>query len=528
MDDKFVDNRRFIKLRGFDENGNLAIGSKNIMHKKYRTHFGWNFAHDGLIYGDSSNNLMLAMRRLFACRNPLNFQDDNMILFFEDQLRLNQSIYIDNNADSIIKKVLLSIGEVSYYDDKVLSAVLLMYMKHKKRLLRVSGVKDVVTTGNLSGKWIRDVQWKLKLDEIAKPGKYPRVIVDLGVVASLECAEWCETMKYKLASKPIVINNWCFHFCINPEPEVVIQYLLEVWHNPSNYNGIFVAFSDDGILGMYEEGEWRCSNTDIKTCDASHTPALFDFIFKLFDAPDRIINDFKDQMLSSIRIQDNGDKSNKNKAFIKPTSLYLQSGSTITTLCNTVAQLLIFHRLADAQEGGIFDKCLSLGYIVTLEECKKIEDLQFLKMSPTLGVDGEYHACLNLGVILRASGTCRGDIPKIKGVDLEECAARFQNSLISGLMSRIDHEALCKLAPYKVNRDLDSIIAASTMTNVQLSLGKVHRYNYNIYNRYSLTIDEIIEFEECVRLSSFGSVIYNQAVHKILKKDYGLSCPIEG
>lgn len=522
----FVDNGRFIKVRGFRD-GKLDIGAEGAMHKRYRTHFGWNFAHNGVIYGDSSANLDYAMRRLFGCRNPLELEDEHQIYFTEVGYRTNQNAFIDQWEDEMIHDLRKSLGYEWYHDDKIGHAVALMFREHDKRKLRIDAVEEIHNKGNIVDKhWTLSIQWKMKLDEIAKPGKYPRVIADLGVVASLECAQWAEISKYYIGRDRVIVDNWCFMFCISPEPEMVIAYMLEVWFNPRRYKGILVVFSDDGILGCYDdENVWKCYNTDISTCDASHTPRLFDFLFKLLDAPSRVKSDYLRQMSSIIRIQDNNNKANKRKAFVKPLEPYLQSGSTITTLVNTVAQYVMFYSLV--KTGGDFiSASRAAGYIVTLDLCTQIEDLQFLKMSPTLGTDLNYHACLNLGVILRASGTCRGDLPGSKNILPTVRAATFQNQLMSGLLSRIEHPVLSRLAPYGIERNEESITVAKKASNAVPGLGQVWIYDYNIYKRYRLTSDEITQLEYLIGLSSEGSCIYHKSISKILEKDYGLTCPL--
>lgn len=521
----FVDNGRFLKIRGFKE-GKLDIGCEGAMHKRYRTHFGWNFAHNGVIYGDSMDNLDYAMRRLFGCRNPEELDDENQIYFTELGYRANQEWFLQRHGAAMIKALRFSLGQKWYEDDKIAHAIALMFREHDKRKLRIDAVEELHNKGNLVDKhWTLSIQWKMKLDEIAKPGKYPRVIADLGVVASLECAQWAETSKYYIGSNRIIVDNWCFMFCLNPDPDLVIEYMLEVWYNPRRYKGILVVFSDDGILGCYEEGVWRCYNTDISTCDASHTPFLFDFLFELLDAPERVRADYLRQMLSIIRIQDNNDKSNKKKAFIKPTEPYLQSGSTITTLVNTIAQYVMFYSMV-VDSIDFVRASRNAGYIVTLEPCEQIEDLQFLKMSPTLGVDNSYHACLNLGVILRASGTCRGDLPGKKTETPIDRARKFQTQLMSGLLSRIDHPILNTLAPLGICRDEQSITIARAMSNAVQPLGSIHKYDHRIYNRYRLTSDEITQLEYLIALSTEGSCIYHKSITKILERDYGLKCPL--
>jgi len=356
------------------------------------------------------------------------------------------------------------------------------------------------------------------------------MIVDLGVLASMECATWVETMKHRLADQEIILNNCLFIFCGSPDPDIVNKYFDIILSNKYSYRLIFIVFSDDGILGVQINGKWRTFNTDISTCDASHTGELFNLIFKMFNAPDTVVKDYLNQFMSVVRVN---AVEEKRVYMIKPLEPYLQSGSTITTLCNTIAQYCMFCKWAtsDIQSTEqIIDGAGQVGYVITMEENHIPEDLQFLKMSPCLSKEGRYEACLNLGVILRASGTCRGDLPKVgKKRDFHIDAAKFQNNIISGCMARIDHYALRNLAPYGIERNLDTLKSASMQINAlrHITAGRVVEYDDQIYNRYRLSTAEIAELNELIMNSTFGSCVYSTAVAKILEKDYGLTCPLK-
>ena len=178
--------------------------------------------------------------------------------------------------------------------------------------------------------------------------------------------------------------------------------------------------------------------------------------------------------------------------------------------------------------------CAAAGYKVSVDEVKKFEDFQFLKMSPARDAEGEYHALLNLGVVLRASGCCRGDIPSVtkkKNRSIIEDAATFQSLLMSGMMSSFSHTYLEKLAPRGIKRDSASLQEARKYSNalemVDHKDEEVHIYDDAIYERYELDAFEINELHSCILESTFGTVAYSRAVDKILTKDYGLRVPLQ-
>jgi len=408
-------------------------------------------------------------------------------------------------------------------------AIELAHIPHPKRKLRALALKEIDDHGQAGDYWSSSVWWKMKLDEYAKPGKYPRVIVDLGVAASLEAAAWIERAKKSIADKILRYNGWVYVFCGTPEPDLVMKYMDMIWHNRLDADGYHLVFSDDSVIATYVDGDWRVFNADISTCDASHTSSLFTFLMDFFDAPESVRDVLNKQVMADIRV---GVKK-APPVFMRPRGFYLQSGSVMTTLINTIAQLVMFSCLCSRTynvEADIIRAAADTGYVITLERCILYEDIQFLKMSPTRSISGSYHACLNLGVILRASGTCRGDVPKFrKRRCLEVDALHFQHNLMSGMLNRIYHEHLNLLSPYGVDRSEYKLKIAQEYVNAirYMTAGPCIAYNDDIYRRYRLTTSEIAELNYFFANTKYGDVAYGTSIDKILSKDYGLSCPLK-
>lgn len=494
----------------------------------YRTHYGYNFAHNGVIYRESPGNLRYALRRLMGTRMPDGCNDNRTATAYERNLRASQINYIDTN-----RSVLLSFrNDFNIPDlphDKLEEAIELAHIPHPKRKLRALALKEIDDHGQAGDYWSSSVWWKMKLDEYAKPGKYPRVIVDLGVAASLEAAAWIERAKKSIADKILRYNGWVYVFCGTPEPDLVMKYMDMIWHNRLDADGYHLVFSDDSVIATYVDGDWRVFNADISTCDASHTSSLFAFLMDFFDAPESVRDVLNKQVMADIRV---GVKK-APPVFMRPRGFYLQSGSVMTTLINTIAQLVMFSCLCSRTynvEADIIRAAADTGYVITLERCILYEDIQFLKMSPTRSISGSYHACLNLGVILRASGTCRGDVPKFrKRRCLEVDALHFQHNLMSGMLNRIYHEHLNLLSPYGVDRSEYKLKIAQEYVNAirYMTAGPCIAYNDDIYRRYRLTTSEIAELNYFFANTKYGDVAYGTSIDKILSKDYGLSCPLK-
>lgn len=527
----YVNNMRFLS-RNYDDNLDIIIPQPltHGLDLRYRTHYGWNFAHNGVIYSESSHNLKLACRRNLACRNPDGNEDMEVARNYDRVMRENQENFIREKNDTI-KRMFEGFHWNPPPHEKVYDAICCAAEPHPKQKIRAAAILDLDRKGRLYGRWSSSVLWKLKLDEYAKPGKYPRVIVDLGVAASLEGAKWIEKAKCGICDKIVECDGWYFVFCGSPDPDNVMHYLDIIWHNKMNARGYTLAFSDDAVIGTFVNGKWKVFNLDISTCDASHTPALFNLMCDLLGIPKDLKEDLWAQITADIRVGVKGG----DFAFLRNHNFYLQSGSIITTLINTIAQMVITVALATTLVINSLDDITTAvklcGYDITLEECVIQEDMQFLKMSPTRDLYGNFHASLNLGVIFRASGTCRGDIPRShrRIRNIKEDALIFQHKLMCGMLTRINNKDLNKLSPYPILRGEGSLKFAQAQIDAlrHMTVGPVVTYGDDIYTRYRLTAGEISEIKHMLSSMDFGTVTYSSGVHKILQKDYGLSCPLQ-
>lgn len=394
---------------------------------------------------------------------------------------------------------------------------------HPKRKLRENAWSDLNITGDVGRKvWLKSCWWKFKQDEIAKPGKYGRLIVDLGVSASLQGAGWAEHVKKTLGDREVVYNDCCFVFCTQPHPEEVMHYFNRLWDN--EYRVYMLVFSDDACISVKGKGVRRCANLDFSSCDSSHNTELFEMFFDIFKCPADVRAALIKQILSPIRVK---DKWSKDMVILKPLEMYLQSGITITTVINVTAWLLCFTHLAithcDAME-DIERRVRECGYLVTTANCDKFEDLQFLKMSPTMDVNGIYHAVLNLGVIFRSSGVCRGDLPG-RG-DIRKRAADFQSSLMNGMLLPIDNETLGHLNPGTTTTVTDPSLYSSSLYLTQFHNSARYAYSDEaLFRRYDLLPWELAELQYVCRNVGCMQTVYSSAVGKILLKDYGLDLP---
>jgi hypothetical protein len=483
-----------------------------------RTRAGPTFATNAQIYENNDDNCRLAMRRLMGKRAPdqLGLHEelfDNQRAFFDkekpffDQLRKNYSKYFDDFTNSEEE------CEEHYSD------------VHPKKLLRIRAYEELLESGMLfadGDKWVKTVLWKMKKDEWAKHGKKPRMIGDLGVAASLRGFRLTGKLKEAQSNESIDYKGGKIFFCKSPDP-FALQYCFEQLVEPDG-DFFFVYFSDDSCLSIRRGATIDRYNLDISSCDASHGPAVFETLQRL--VPERCEHDMKmliDQCQLPLRVVSCANR--KNVVILKPKRPMLYSGSTITTAINNIANVAIVKSIVDRGYQGPSDIELgakNAGYIVT--GCKPlefVEDLQFLKNSPVRDMQGNWRPLLNLGVLLRASGTCKGDLPG-KG-SLYERARCQQRGLLRGSYPRTSFtifnnmvEAMGEGTAYPCDLDFEYKVVDNPLYPPFVA------DDTSVYLRYRLTQLEIIDL-----LANSHSDVFTEfaspGASKILFTDYGLT-----
>lgn len=326
-------------------------------------------------------------------------------------------------------------------------------------------------------------------------------------------------MKHYMSETPLSVNDWQIEFCLEVTPQR-LDVVFEKLMNPPG-RGYVVCFSDDFCVSARGENGVSTYNLDISKCDASHGPAIFDQLIEI--APGEIRHSFEtlvDQLKKPARIHSVSDRS--DMVLVQNKHPYLYSGSTITTLINTLATGGIAIKIAqmNATEGDqMREAALAMGYKITgwteEERCKIPEEIQFLKHSPVMTVTGKYSSCLNLGVLLRTSGVCKRDLPG-RG-DLEARARAFQKALVQGMYSGLSFDLIdrmrlqvCDAADVKVEIPY---FAREEYTRARFDM-------YELTKRYGLNDAEIDELMELGN-AKYGDVLRGTVFDKIFHIDYG-------
>jgi hypothetical protein len=525
VDKEYVFNEKFEKLRK-DKRLNLdscqlffRVDNTRVF-KNYRTVFGWAFAHDGVVLANSVPNLSQALRRHLCAREP-EVHDSDILL------RVSQGNYLLAHDSSIHKSLWFNVGHFDWGADMYTTVHDLVKIPHKKRLARVAALNDIdQNNGYVSDAWLDWCEWKFKNDEYAKPSKYGRIIVDLGITASLQGAYISDACKKHFGDKDIILDDCLFHFVSKPSPEA-LSNAFDLLMNYTRYRLVLIVFSDDASIGFLEGGVWRYANLDFSSCDSSHTRFMFESMFTAFDFPEEFRKALSGQILANIKILNPDKNLSEKPIYLRPKGMYLQSGITITTLMNTYAWYCCFHAMTHDMRKleDVVDITRKVGYITTIDYCQISEELTFLKANPVKCACCQvYRPVMNLGVIFRASGVCRQFLPGRRKHSLEERAKKFQSELMNGLLCGIDSKTLNKLNPRSTNKHITYLGAQSNNLHTQRV---VHTYtDEELFKRYNLTSDDISSLNNDLDSSGFGTVCYSHAVSVILQKDYGFATPI--
>lgn len=490
--------------------------------------------HSGVTFCACNSCSSLATRRLTNCRNatlaatstePARL-NPNALAEEEAYLR-SQTDFIDRARDvTDFLTDWLSGSEADYLGAKD-EALAHAGDPHPKRVPRVLGLRDLLLDGRFPDRhWGGTAGWKFKKVEIGKPGKLGRLIVDLGIEASLLGFRTTGYLKEVMASRDGCYRDARFRFVKVPAVAALRSVFTDLISPPEKY--FFAFFSDDSCLAVRTSHGVVFFNMDISSCDASHSARLFELIIET--APPHLRDDMRvlvEQCSSKLRLSDHNDRRNYILyQLIRPRLL---SGSTLTTHINNCANVLIGASIAMSRAetpDEIIAAAAAVGYIVTLDACHTYHSLQFLKHSPCYDLEGIIQPILNLGVFLRSFGTCHGDLPG-RG-DFRTRADEFQRSLLSGMYPRLDtplFNGLRRLyGSNPVSDRMATFAAAHYAGKVDCDSGPIARIaTAELLERYQLTDLETQELHLCFEAWTFATSVECRAFAKILTADYGLT-----
>jgi hypothetical protein len=492
----------------------------------YRSVFGPCAPHNGIILANSDREFRLGVHK-----RTLGVRGNRVA---EKEYRHNQAAFIVSNPllTQLILEHIEEHKELHDYLDLLTAAIKHHGDPHQKRVPRIQAMIESMESGEFACYlWLRRILLKAKKNEWAKVHKPLRGIGDLGILASLQGFVVTKIMKNALTKSTIRFHGGSCKYVNRPATTELREVFRQLITPEDRF--YFAYFSDDSVLSVRTaDGTVRRFNIDIKSCDCSHTHYLFQMLVEVTPEPlKKAMKVLIDQLRLPFEIVSTQDKTHKVR--FQPHTAKLQSGSTITTLINNIACLLIIYAISkekDITSDTIKSAAKKCGYLLTVDSCTDYSQLQFLKHSPVYDTKGRLQPVLNLGVLMRSLGTCKGDLPG-RG-DIEERARRFNGGLLQGMYPRtsflllerlkantshpdqcvIDHMA--QMLKYKVQHDDEESFSVSTA---------------EIYRRYTfpfegppLRPDEFTELDyDFGRLTTWMHYA-SPATDKIFRQDYGL------
>jgi len=512
----FFNNGRLIpkslRDRQFIHNGELDFGLERIdddpalCDRTYRTRFGPCFYHPGVIYANCDRNFSLAMRRLTACRgDPAN----------ETVLCDNQRNYIRNNFRfiRILRNRFRAHLKLVQFDENIRE---LVSQPHPKKKVREQAYRELLDRGIINSRiWKDTVAGKFKKDEIAKNMKYPRLIADLTTLVSLMGAHYVSEIKTAMSIEHISLtaDDSC-RYIKSPDQEALsdaFNFLI------NSTRGVkFIYHSDDSSLSV----NGQLYNMDISSCDGSHTEMIFTALAQTVEGSIRKnISATIDQLKRDFVVKSVHDKNYKCRFTHDMPILF--SGSVLTTLTNNLANYLIFTSIVSSgatTEAEIIQAARNVGYVVTLQKCNTYHELQFLKHSP-VSVGGVIKPLINIGVILRALGQCKGDVPGSSKIPLEKRFNAFNKSIFQCFQHGEHAFITCGLQKYK---DCSLIAEYKEFYNTTVNPKHFLVDADEVTKRYGLPGDALYELCDLYQWSGIGSQIRCRLSTAALVMDYSL------
>lgn len=545
--------------------------------KTYRTRYGWNVAHNGIILANSVHNIRYGMRRMTEAKPNLdgtpNIDRDaclntNQHSFFAQPAQKDSAKRAADHFASKISEYTFTqsedktdwLDDRGVFDETPISALQaasrtnmnnrMALVDHVKQRLRAqatieydNGLEYYVDPDTQLVK--SRVGYKVKKDEIAKPSKYIRMIGDLGVMASLMGAALTYAMKSIMETEEFasVMSEGSHTSRFMKSPTTMkLAKCFETLIDSSDVESYY--HSDDSCIAFEHKTGRLVLNVDIAKCDKSHRVPIFEQLLLWTPPAYRWMMKICLRQLEADIIIRHPCKKCHVSVKLRPSERRLYSGSTLTTLINNLASYYLLISIA-RNTPAMFDLPLHLvkdacalatdvvGYGCTFDICttENIGGIQFLKYSPvhthnhpnlvSLGIP--YYPFLNLGVLLRASGTCRGDLPGTSKTTLQKRAEQFQFQLVQGMYPRATSYVTETLKPVDNKLVLKmSVPARYNQAEESEELPSV-RFGDEVYERYSLSGEEILSFEhELSSHARYGDELYSDVAAKILEMDYGL------
>lgn len=500
----------------------VSPAGMNCVDGFYKTHLGWGVMVEAHIWGRTNLVTQYASRRLTAARLPKQPGRHRELL-------ANQRDWLAANDAFLTLIAAHYAPSFKDYQGRYEEARLHHADPHDKRLLRIQAWEDLHNPGTRGSHftdriWATLVKGKIKSGEWAKFGKAARIIVDMGVAASLQTV-WLAGFMKKAQMIPLHACGGIYQFIPSPKASVLGELFRRLIQPCSRF--LFCFFSDDSCLSIKFGGQLFRFNIDISKCDAGHSPALFEAYIRTH--PSACQDDARVAVEQCELPIQYTSTNHKDRVVLKAKEPHLYSGSGITTTLNNFASLAIGWSCTNQFDGtveSLISAAADVGYLITVEVVHRPEEITFLKNRPVRDITGQWRAVLCYGVFLRATGNVNGDLPGSQKDTLELRASRHQASLVRGSFAGVITPVVQLLETAAGSEFLSSRLE-KTLTSLQYKhvadTGPFIFNTHEFFARYQLAAHELLQIFEHAR-TGFGTFTSNEGLSKVLHVDYGLTC----
>lgn len=513
-----------------------AFNITGDMQTEYLSAFGPHFYIPSLCFpGSTNNDYKLGLSRMLALRKPEKPGLAARLRGNQDSISRNYRGYIHRFSTHFHHHLSVVDHEKAYFS--------WLFQPHAKKKLRMKTHEDDLKYLDMHADTNASVQYKLKAELLRCNKK--RAIADLGARRT-QVSAWC-IAQLKLAWEvPFCLGRAESRYIASPDKDVLTDTFR--WMNSTPLGATrYIYFSDDACMAIGCKDGLFLANGDISSCDGSHhTPFFQAFRDLVCTSPtgEAVYSKAVDYALGALKqplVMKNKYVKGEQVKY-KFTSLRLYSGSVLTTIVNNFANLLIFFAMlkrcpdpslvTKAQYAKIYVLAAAdVGYIVKCQHCECQEDMQFLKHSPVLASDGQYHACMNLAVFYRGFGCVYGDLPSVYGksnVPLETRARRYLSDVVTSRRGWGNHSlnsaflGMTLDASPTDNALREVLIGKSTGgAGVTFSLSSLStRYRRRGTPCADVTW-ELDELATCTSLARVGSIVKLPIVSHLYDIDYG-------
>lgn len=406
------------------------------------------------------------------------------------------------------------------------------FAPHPKRAIRVPAWYEIVENAAFFiTTTIKNIALSVKKFEWARVRKYARGVYDLTVVGSIYGGWITDIFKTTISQHDYVRNDCLFRFVKSATADALHSAFTLV--SSGYWDMVYLAHSDDALIVIKHQGVLYYYDVDISSCESSHF-SIFQSLYRLI--PDDwwlklLITQLLKQLVSNVKIE---NPSNPREfVILKVNTPILFSGTTLTTIINTMAHMLAYTILnvlitnstSCDNTGEIMQAGRLAGYVFTVTRNTVLERATFLKTYHTI-VDGEVRIAQALGVLFRTIGTCRGDFPSPHSGTLAERAGAYNQALISGF-KHSGNTSVLRCMQEKWSGFKTVKLRREDVRYVELDIGSADIPDTALLNRYGATQQELMEFLELYRGCRPGALIRTHFSARVIQYDYSLEDSFE-